>query len=138
MRDGAARVGLNMLTKAVANCAMGVCTTGSRANEALPPAQSAVSMSQGRQAEETRLDLMRAVYIVDSLGILWFSHADEMRVRPLYVNIENKTCINHGRSRVQAATQLVALELGRVLQLAANDGLSMEECFTHFDPHNCG
>lgn len=138
MRDGAARVGLNMLTKAVANCAMGVCRNAISANEALPPAQRAVPMSGGHQAEATRLDLMRAVYIIDSHGILWFSHAEEMRVRPLYVNIDNKTCINHSRSRVQAATQLVALELGRVLQLAADHGLLLENIFTHFDPHNYG
>lgn len=130
MRDGAARVGLNMLTKAIVKCVMGACTTESNESE--------ISMSRGRQVQPTRLDFMRAVYIVDGQGILWFSHAAETRVRPLLVNIKNKTCASHGGSQALAATQLVSLELGRVLQLAANHGLSTEECFTHFDPHNNG
>eukprot|EP00752_Nemacystus_decipiens_P001473 g1448.t1 len=104
MRDGAAKVGLNMLTKALARSVM----------------------DDGTQ--ECRLDFMRAVYIVDGEGTLWFSHATNVRVGPSRKPVEDV-----GANLVLPAFQLVKSELKRILVRAMSAGASVEEVFAHFD-----
>lgn len=79
--------------------------------------------------QEHRLDFMRAVYVVDSTGTLWFSHTTDMRVWPSRKPIEDE-----GTNLVFPAFQLVKSELKRVLGQAISTGASTEELFAHFDP----
>lgn len=109
IRDGAAKVGLNMLTKALAKSVM------------------------GDDGQEYRLDFMRAIYIVDGEGALWFSHATDVHVWPSPKPVED-----NGANLVLPAYQLVKSELKRVLGQAINTGASIEELFAHFDPSKRG
>lgn len=79
----------------------------------------------------TTLDYLRAVYIVDRKGTLWFSHAADFHMRPREENVKGD-----GVQSPVTRHQLVACELERLLQQATNSGASMEECFAHFDPCN--
>lgn len=79
--------------------------------------------------QEHRLDFMRAVYVVDGEGTLWFSHATDVRVWPSQKPVEDA-----GTNLILPAYQLVKLELKRVLGQAISTGASTEELFAHFDP----
>lgn len=109
IRDGAAKVGLNMLTKALAKSVM------------------------GDDGQKYRLDFMRAVYIVDGEGTLWFSHATDVRVWSSQNPIEDNDA-----NLVRSAHQLVKFELKRVLGQAINTGAPIEELFLHFDSFKRG
>lgn len=109
IRDGASKVGLNMLTKALAKRVM------------------------GEDGQEYRLDFMRAIYVVDGEGTLWFSHATDVRVWPSQKPVEG-----HDTNLVLPAYQLVKSELKRILGQAINAGASVEELFAHFDPFKRG
>lgn len=109
IRDGAAKVGLNMLTKALARSVI------------------------GDDEQECRIDFMRAIYVVDGEGALWFSHASDVRVWPSMKPVEDS-----GANLVLPAHQLVKSELKRALIRAINSGASIEELFTHFDPFKRG
>ncbi len=87
-----------MLTKALANCVM------------------------GDDVQEFGIDFLRAVYVVDRNGTLWFSHAEDMHLRPSQKKVS-----------VLPAYQLVKSELQRILGRAMNAGASVDEVFSHFD-----
>lgn len=109
IRDGAAKVGLNMLTKALAKSVM------------------------DDDGQKYRLDFMRAIYVVDGEGTLWFSHATDVRVWSSQKPVEDD-----GANPVLPACQLVKSELKRVLGQAISTGASIEELFAHFDPFKRG
>lgn len=109
IRDGAAKVGLNMLTKALAKRVM------------------------GDDGQEYRLEFMRAIYVVDGGGTLWFSHATDVRVWP-----SQKPGEDGGANLVLTACQLVKSEIKRILDQAMNTGASIEELFAHFDQFKRG
>lgn len=92
-----------MLTKALANCV------------------------SGDDDGEFGIEFMRAVYVVDGKGTLWFSHAEDMHLRPSQKKIS-----------VLPAYQLVKSELQRILRRAMNAGAAVDELFLHFDLLNRG
>lgn len=87
----------------------------------------------GDDGQEYQLDFLRAIYVVDGEGALWFSHATDMRVWPSQKPVEDD-----GASPVLPACQLVKLELQRVLDQAIKTGGSIGELFAHFDPFKRG
>lgn len=124
-------MGLNMLTKAVARCVAGVhesetsLTNPSRKAEAVAP--------------RLRVDFMRALYIIDSQGSLWFSHAAEVLVQPASVVGEKRASTSHkSENKVLADSQLLAMELRSIFRRARTGGASIQECFSQFDPAKIG
>lgn len=133
MRDGAAKVGLNMLTKAVAKWVM-----GSSAVESKPTcSQSQEPISFHQLARGVQLDSVRAIFVIDINGTLWFSHASGVGLQPP-PNAGKKAGCDPIEGQVLSACQLVADELQNILGRATCTGVSMEECFSHFDSSNRG
>lgn len=87
-----------MLTKALVNCVM------------------------DGDVQEHRVDFMRAVYVVDGEGVLWFSHAEDLHLRTSQKKVS-----------VLPACWLVKSQLRRILGRAIQAGASIEELFLHFD-----
>ncbi|CAM9559311.1 unnamed protein product [Scytosiphon promiscuus] len=114
IRDAAAEVGLNMLTKALAKSVMGV---------------HAVKADVVGATSRT-LDFLHAVYVVGRNGTLWFSHAADLRVRPCEDNIKDDKI----ERQVVTKPQLVAFGSDKLLHEATNSGPSVEKCLSHFDP----
>lgn len=134
MRDGAAKVGLNMLTKAVAKWVM-----GASAVESAPRcSQSQEPISFHQLARGARLDSMRAIFVIDIKGTLWFSHASGVRLQSPPVAGREKGANDSSESQVLTACQLVADELQSILGRATCTGVPMEECFSHFDSSKTG
>lgn len=134
MRDGAAKVGLNMLTKAVAKWVM-----GSSAVESDPRrSQSREPISFHQLPRLAQLESMRAIFVIDINGTLWFSHCSGVRWQPPPIEGEAKAANDPSEGKVLAACQLVADELQNILGRATCTGVSMEECFSHFDSSKMG
>lgn len=134
MRDGVAKVGLNMLTKAVAKWVM-----GSSAVESDPRhSQFRDPISFRQPARRAQLDSMRAIFIVDINGTLWFSHSSGVRWQPPPIKGGGKVANDPSEGKVLVACQLVADELQGILGRATCAGISMEECFSHFDSSKMG
>lgn len=134
MRDGAAKVGLNMLTKAVAKWVM-----GSSAVESEPTcSQSQEPISLDHLARGAQLDSMRAIFVIDINGTLWFSHTSGVRLQPPPIAGGGKASNNPSEGQIRISCQLVADELQNILGRATCTGVSMEECFSHFEPSKEG
>lgn len=87
----------------------------------------------GDDGQEYRLDFMRAIYVVDGEGTLWFSQATDVCVGP-----SQKPIDDDGANLILPAYQLVKSEFRRVLGQAMNAGASIEALFAHFDPFRRG
>lgn len=134
MRDGAAKVGLNMLTKAVAKWVMGAWAVESDPR----PSQPQEPMPFHQLARGTQLDSMRAIFVIDVKGTLWFSHTSGVQLQPPAIAGRKKSSSDPSERQVLTTCQLVLVELQNILGRATCIGVSMGECFSHFDPSNQG
>ncbi|CAM9992946.1 unnamed protein product, partial [Ectocarpus sp. 12 AP-2014] len=77
----------------------------------------------------------RAVYIVDSQGTLWFSHASEVQVQPLAESPAVVAPFTQDNAESRApAYQLAASELQRVSPQAKKTGAPLEDGLSRVDP----
>lgn len=134
MRDGTAKVGLNMLTKAVAKWVMGAWAVESDPR----CSQSHETMSFHQLKRGTQVDSMRAIFVIDVKGTLWFSHTSGVKLQPPPVAGGKKASNDPSESQVVNACQLVAVELQNILGRAICTGVSTEQCFSHFDSSKGG
>ncbi|CAM9506461.1 unnamed protein product [Ectocarpus fasciculatus] len=132
LRDGAANVGINMMTKALAKCVMGGAKTSGQYMSRCKHAATPISLH--RQCHQLRLDFMRAVYIVDRQGTLWFSHASEVQVQPLAKSPAVMAPFTQDNVESRAAYQLAAPELQRVSPQATKAGEPLEDGLSRVDP----
>lgn len=135
--DEALRLSLNMLTKAIGKC---VVKTDSSRGMALGRSQfSAIkaldSLHLNRPA--LSLDYLRIVFSVDNRGILWFSHVEDLKLRELTTKVITADGERCDKSII-AASHLVASEFQRLLNGATRAGVSLEQCFGHFDSSRSG
>lgn len=131
-RDGAAKVGLNMLTKAIASCAVDGHIMKGCSHE--PSLATPTALTPFRQQTHGPLvEFMRAAYIVDNQGVLWFSHAEDVRLRILPADCETAVGSHYDVSTILSAAKVVALELQNMLHQATSLGVSVEHHFAHFD-----
>lgn len=137
VRDGTARVGLNMLTRAIANC-LAIHASKRDSTEALPLVQAAASSSACHRTQDVLVNFMRAVYVVDGQGVLWFSHAEEVQTQMIVIDDEKRSSSRRGATNVIATVRQVTTEFQRSLQRAADSGVPIEECFSQFDTLGSG
>lgn len=99
-----------MLTTSLAKCLMGAHVMDAGAeNDKSRDGYATTPTSPCPRRQEVRLDFMRAVYVIDSKGTLWFSHIKDMYVRPSYAADmhelpSRKTVENDDESRVPPAS----------------------------------
>lgn len=92
----------------------------------------------GQIGQGTLLEFMRAIYLIDDQGVLWFSYADVVQMRPSLARNEPGSSIEHVTKSVSDATWLVATELRDLIKQANSSGVLLAECFSHFDCRSCG
>lgn len=108
MRDGAGRVGLNMLTKALAKCVVG-------AHETYIGKEGA---ARDTQAQRLHMDLMQVQYTIDHRGDLWFSHSVRVQLVPNFRGYKAGSPASQCANRNEPSSGLTALDISRVLQPA--------------------
>lgn len=72
-------------------------------------AHAVVNARAKKDKSRVRLHFMRAVYVVDNKGTLWFSHVTDVHVRPshdTHMRPSKKTIEVNGESRVPPASPL--------------------------------
>ena len=109
---------------------------------------SASSADQRRNGpgggRKQRISFMRAQFVVDGGGLLWFMHCEELRVES-----EAEDTAHAGGPDSVAARRLreakaledameVGLKLRELLLTAARTGVSVSSSFDHFDRHGTG
>lgn len=135
--DIALRLSLNMLTKAIGNY---VVKTDVSRGVALGRSQvSAIKALDPLHLNRRALSLeyLRVVFSVDNRGILWFSHVEDIQLRELTTKVITADEERRDKS-ILDAPHLVASELQRLLNGATRAGVSLEQCFGHFDSSRSG